>query len=153
MSLTLELGKVVEPVETTGAEHRRLERYQPQDEMIFRFLLRPEFQSYQAMVRDISLTGIGFIFDRPLDSGTIMALQLASASDGASQVRTAEVVHVRPYSMEEHESWRTPPFMKWLRGVLGLKSAKKRPEREYWLIGCHFRPSLTEEELQGILGK
>jgi hypothetical protein len=73
--------------------------------------VRPNFQSHQVLLRDISPSGLGFLHDGPLETGTVVALQVRGNVTGTSRVRTARVAYATPY----RGGWRigcrvSPPF-------------------------------------------
>src|SRR5947208_8028737 len=78
-----------------GVEARSQKRYRCWDRKIVRFAVRPSFQNHLALVQDVSTNGIGFIIDKPLESGAVLILQLRGRLDNTSVVRTARVMHVR----------------------------------------------------------
>src|SRR5579884_1492773 len=53
------------------------------------FVIRPSLRCFRVPVRDASTYGISFLHDRPLEPGTILALQLGAGMPAASWVRTA----------------------------------------------------------------
>jgi hypothetical protein len=64
------------------------------------FVIRPSLRCFRVPVRDASTYGISFLHDRPLEVGTILALQLGAGMPAASWVRTARVVHATPQGEE-----------------------------------------------------
>ena len=81
-----------------------------------RLLVRPHFQPYPVRIRDLSRRGIGLVFTRRFDAGTLLALQLRSRHVGVSDILTAEVRHATPLA------------------------------HGYWALGCRLSRNLTEEE-------
>jgi hypothetical protein len=79
---------------------------------------RPHFSSVRSLVRDVSRGGIAFFFNRSLEPGTVLALQLRGRLPGTSCIRSAKVIHATkglgcwvigcqvspPFSDEEIES-------------------------------------------------
>src|SRR2546423_6021822 len=88
-----------------GIEGRTQKRYRCREKKIVRFAVRPTFQNFQALVRDVSALGIGFLFDRALEPGTVLALQLKGDQPGLSLVRTARVVHIRRHMLVKDSPW------------------------------------------------
>jgi PilZ domain len=86
-----------------------------------RLLPRPSFQSFHAFFRDFSIQGIGLIFTRSLEPGTLLALQLRKKKAGMSDILTAEVRHATPL------------------------------DDGFWALGCQLPRPLTQEECLALL--
>jgi hypothetical protein len=100
--------------------HRILARYPCHGRPIVRLLERPSFQCWMAMVHDFSAHGLGLVFHRALDAGTVLALQLRQRHHGLSRILSVRVVHSTP-----------------------------QPDGNY-LIGCELNSVLTEGELTAL---
>jgi hypothetical protein len=88
---------------------------------VIRILTRPSFQVRQAMVADVSATGLGLLLQERLAPGTVLAIQLQGKHIGVSRILSARVVHVIPHS----------------DGT--------------WHIGCALSTRLTKEERECLL--
>ena len=84
-------------------------------------MIRPTYGSLRALVRDVSLAGIGLMLDRPLEPGSLLAIHLGAWRAGQSGVLLAEVVHATAQGNGE------------------------------WLIGCKLSRSLGDHELESFL--
>jgi hypothetical protein len=102
-------------------ERRSLERYICRRQTTVRVLAKPSLRSFSAIVRDISMLGIGLLVDQPFEPGTMLALQLRSR-------------HAR--------------FSGILTGI--VKHCTRQPEGD-WLLGCSLTRSLTDDEVLGLL--
>jgi PilZ domain-containing protein len=103
-----------EPLADAWETDRRDTQRSPCDEVRpVRLLARPSFQSFPAFIREFSRRGVGLIFMRPLEPGTLLAMQLRRRQAGISDILTAQVRHATP---------------------LGDR---------YWAIGCRLSRSLT----------
>ena len=58
-----------------------------------RVLARPGFQVIAGTLRDISTQGLGLILQKPLDTGSVLAIQLHVDDAGISGVLTGHVRH------------------------------------------------------------
>src|SRR5262249_40016246 len=77
-----------------GPERRTGPRRRCQAAHMVRMLARPGFPSFKALVRDVSPQGLGLLLDRPLEPGTMLAIQLRGCRQrGLSCVLTARVRH------------------------------------------------------------
>jgi hypothetical protein len=102
-------------------ERRSTERFYSNRKPPVRFIARPSLVSHRAFVRDVSETGLGLIVDQPFEIGTVLAIQLRSASAGASYILAGKVVHLTPH----------------LDGI--------------WVLGCSLSRRLTDEEIFALL--
>ena len=80
-------------------------RHPCRENNVIRLAIRPSFQNIQAIVHDVSVSGIAFLLDRPLEEGASLALQLKGGRRGMSMVRTAKVMHVRPHLPVKDAPW------------------------------------------------
>ena len=87
---------------------------------VCRVLVRPSFQTKNALILDLSTGGIGLILAVPLEEGQQLAIQLPLVREDTSETHRARVVHVR-----RHEEWG-------------------------WVHGCCFDRPLSEEELLAL---
>ena len=135
-----------------GIEARTQTRYRCYDRTIVRFAIRPSYQNYFALVHDVSINGIGFLIDRPLEPGTVLALQMLGRLEETTVVRTAQVMHVR-----RHLPIADAPWVKkkpWLKSLLWFFTGEEdETELEYvYLVGCRFNPPMSVEELEDLCG-
>jgi hypothetical protein len=77
--------------------------------------------TWEATVRNISLTGIGLLLARRFEPGTLLAIELTETSEQRQRLLVARVAH-----------------------------ATLQPD-DKWLIGCAFMSPLHDEELQELL--
>ena len=73
--------------------------------------VRPSFRAVRAIVSNVSAGGLGLTFNRALDPGTVLAVQVRGRRLGVSLVRVARVVH----ATQADGHWRigctiSPPF-------------------------------------------
>ena len=117
ISSTAESNAILEP-----EDRRSLERYLCRRQTKVRVLAKPGLNSFSAIVRDISMLGIGLLVDEPCEPGTLLALQLRSRHARFSGILTATVKH-----------------------------ATAQPNGA-WLLGCSLAArSLTDDEVLGLL--
>jgi hypothetical protein len=134
------------------ADLRCHHRHRPLESHVLRLAIRPAFGGRPALLADLSAGGVGFLLDRPLEPGDVLAVELGGP-DGEATPRLAHVRHCRPCSAPVDAPWLPPApllarFGRWLFG-----SAKARPEGGAWLVGCRFTRPLAEEELTELLGQ
>jgi hypothetical protein len=77
--------------------------------------------NWDAVVRDLSVGGIGLRLGRRFERGTLLVVELPDNSDGSTRYLTVRVVHVTAEISGE------------------------------WILGCRFTRSLSDEEVQAIL--
>lgn len=77
---------------------------------------------WQAVVRDISCTGIGLLLARRFEVGTLFTIELAGTPEGQTQMLVARVVHA---ALQQDGNW---------------------------FFGCSFLSPLAEHELQSLIG-
>jgi hypothetical protein len=77
---------------------------------------------WEATVRDISCMGIGLLLPRRFEPGTLLAVEIDEEPNGQKRLLVARVVRTSPQS------------------------------EGGWLVGCRLASSLTEDELQLLLG-
>ncbi len=82
-----------------------------------RVLAKPSFQSHWAVVRDVSIRGMGLVMSGPLEPGTVLAVQLQRKHTGVSGILSAKVIY-----------------------------CFQQPDRT-WRVGCWLGRNLTEDEL------
>jgi hypothetical protein len=100
--------------------HRLMARYPCPGRPIVRLLERPSFKCWMAMVHNFSATGLGLVFHRALEPGSVLALELRRRRHGLSRVLAVQVVHCTP-----------------------------QPDGNF-LIGCHLNTPLSDEELDAL---
>src|SRR5437868_2577357 len=77
-----------------GEEQRDGKRFRCSRPRLVRLLARPSFQSFRAVVHNVSARGLGLILGRALEVGTVLAVQLrGSRQEGLSCILTARVQH------------------------------------------------------------
>lgn len=135
-----------------GREGRAQKRYHCRPRTVVRLAVRPSFRSFLALVRDVSAGGIGFLLDHPLETGTVLALQLRGGRPGTSTVRMARVVHVRRHLPVRDAPWvKKKPLFKSLLTFLAAGDPTSRAGDDLiWLIGCRLSPPLSREELESL---
>ncbi len=77
---------------------------------------------WQAMVRDISCTGIGLLLPRRFEPGSLLAIELTEATEGRRRLLLGRVARAEP-----------------------------QPDGN-WLIGCTMANPLTEDEVRLLIG-
>jgi hypothetical protein len=102
-------------------DRRALGRYHAPRNPHVRLIARPSFQAYQAVVRDLSVSGMGLLLDHPFEIGTVLAIQLRQARHGLSCILSGKVIH-----------------------------ATAQPDGR-WLVGCELSRSLTDDEIWSLL--
>src|SRR5437588_256056 len=121
-----------------GVEGRTQKRYRCRAKKIVRFAIRPTFQNFEALVRDVSASGIGILFDRALEPGTVLALQIKGSLPGTSMVRMAKVVHLRRHFPVRDAPWvKKKPLLRSLFSFLGGEENPKEQQFIY-LLGCRM---------------
>ena len=92
-------------------DRRRQPRHNCGTARVVHLAIRPSFRAVRAVVSNVSAAGLGLTFNRALDPGTVLAVQVRGRRLGVSLVRVARVVHAT--QTEGH--WRigctiSPPF-------------------------------------------
>jgi hypothetical protein len=105
----------------SAANRRAADRCSCTDLRLVRLVARPSFQSCAAFVHELSRAGLGLILPRPLDIGTLLALQLRKQHTGLSDILTAQVRH-----------------------ALALAGGQ-------WHLGCCLSRHLTENEMYALV--
>ena len=136
-----------------GPSGRSQQRYHCRPRTVMRLAIRPSFQSFPALVHEVSAGGIAFLLDQKLEPGTVLALQLHGGQPGTSLIRMAHVVHVRRHLPVRDAPWvkKKPLFKSLFSFLTASPSAARAADEHIWLIGCHLRPPLSEEELESLL--
>jgi hypothetical protein len=98
-------------------ERRALVRYLAEHFPEVQVVVRSSFQPFRAYVRDFSATGLGFVSERFLRPGAVVAIQLQRRKTGVSAILSAKVCHCTAF-------------------VAGI-----------WLCGVRLSRSLTADEL------
>src|SRR6516164_3559866 len=84
----------VAPAElAVSPDHRIADRYSCSDAPMVRILPKPTFQPAWAVVRDVSARGMGLVLCRPLEAGTVIAIQLQRKRIGMSGILSGTVIH------------------------------------------------------------
>lgn len=109
------------PVADGAAEaSRNLVRFPCTGRPIVRLLERPSFKCWMAMVVDFSVRGLGLLFHRRLEPGSVLAVELKGRRHGVSRILAVRVVHATAQADGN------------------------------WLIGCELNTNLTEDEIQAL---
>jgi PilZ domain len=103
------------------AERRREERHRCNRFLMIRVLAKPSFQSYRAIINDISKRSIGLVMVRAFEPNTLLAIQLQSKHTGVSGILTAQV-----------------------RRTVPLPNGN-------WFLGCSLSRPLTDDALLELL--
>jgi hypothetical protein len=134
-----------------GVEGRRYARYVSFQGDVLKLAVRPAFGGRVAVLLNVSVGGLGFLLDIPLNTGDVLALDLACKSEDGSTVRLARVCHCRPHPAPADAPWVRPPstLHRLTRWLLSWPTAQ--PQAEAWMIGCSFTRPLEEVELEQLL--
>ena len=94
-----------------GRDRRSQPRRRSRGRAFAQFVVRPSLRCSRVMVCDASPQGLSFLHDRLLEPGTVLGVQLAAGTRGASLIRSAVVV----YTTRHRGKWRigcrvSPPF-------------------------------------------
>src|SRR5262245_20928538 len=90
---TCSLARTARVSKKPAVERRASERHLRLGRQTCRLLAKPSFQCHHAVVRDLSLGGIGLLVPCPFPPGTRLALHLKSARPDLARTLTARVVH------------------------------------------------------------
>jgi len=136
----------------SGVEGRTSTRFRCRERLFVRFAVKPTFRNIVALVHDVSVNGIGFLIDQPLEAGNLLVMQIRGGSQGLSTVRTAKVMHVRKHLPVPDAPWvKKKPFLKSLLTFFAGTEQQPGPEFIY-LVGCRFSPPLSPEEMDRLCG-
>jgi hypothetical protein len=102
-------------------ERRCSGRYALDRWLTARLIVKPNYQPQLAIVRDLSMTGIGLIVLQVLEPGATIAIQLRGNQTAFESILIGEVRHV---------TWRAEGF---------------------WLLGCRLTRNLREDEIEAVL--
>jgi hypothetical protein len=105
-----------------GAERRAWVRYPRRLLTMWQLFGSRQEESWQAQLRDISLTGLGMVVNRAFPPSTVLTVRLQTGNNKFSRTMLVRVKNARGQANGE------------------------------WLIGCTFVVKLKEEELQELLG-
>ena len=94
-----------------GRDRRSQPRRRSRGRAFAQFVVRPSLRCSRVMVCDASPQGLSFLHDRLLEPGTVLGVQLAAGTRGASLIRSAVVVN----ATRHRGKWRigcrvSPPF-------------------------------------------
>jgi hypothetical protein len=138
------------PAAAHGAGQRVHGRHAPTEPSILSLAIRPTFGGKPAVLADASASGIGLILDRPLEEGTVLAIDMRGP-DGEGARRVARVRNCRPCPAPADAPWLTPvPVVTRLARL--LFGTKPPPPPGAWMIGCQFARPLDDGELNELLG-
>ncbi|SRR5581483_3581515 len=105
-----------------NAERRASVRFQSNAKGHCQSLSLQRESAWEAVVRDISCTGIGLSLPRRFERGTLLTIELTDTTGGQTHLLLARVVH-----------------------------STAQPEGN-WLVGCALTSSLTDDEVQLLSG-
>ena len=92
-------------------ERRCKRRRRSRGQALVQFVARPDLRCFRVVVCDASAQGLSFLHDRLLEPGTILGVQLAAGTRGASLVRSAVVLNATPLGGKWRIGCRvSPPF-------------------------------------------
>jgi PilZ domain len=99
------------PNEIAAMERREAKRHTCAKAYKMTVLVRPTMTKHQVIIVDVSATGIAFLIDEPLESGTVVALQRQLMLPNKSWIRSGKVSHAK----RKGDQWLigcvlTPPF-------------------------------------------
>lgn len=132
-------------VPASGADLRVHVRHLCGEGVVLRLAIRPEFGAYHSLIHDVSAGGVGLLLSRPLELGTVIAVEVAIGSEDFC-TRLARVAHTRRHPTPPDAPWlpRAHPLLALVRRVLGHTP---HPPEPCWFIGCRFDRPLTPDEL------
>ena len=130
---------------------RRHERYFCLDGGILRLCIRPHFRGREAMILDVSTSGIGFLLEEALEVDTVLVFEVKAMKGIEAVSRIARVRNCRTCPTPREAPWLPPaPVIgDFLRRIFGMKTSPL--PMDCWLIGCEFDRPLSEEELSRFL--
>jgi hypothetical protein len=99
-------------------ERRSCTRHAYRRQPLVRYLVRPNFHSARAFLRDLSQEGLALLVSQPLEPGMVLFVQLRGRRPGATFTQLARVIHVMPHA----------------------------PGR--WLVGCRLTCRLSDQQLR-----
>jgi hypothetical protein len=132
-----------------GEEQRQHVRFLCAKGVELRLAIRPVYRGHSALLRDVSVGGVGLLMDQPLPRGQKIAVELRGASE-VGTTRVATVAHVRPHPTPPDAPWlpRRHPLLKLVRRLVGREAPPPAP---CWFIGCEFTVPLPEDELRRLV--
>jgi hypothetical protein len=112
--------------------------------------VRLSYGGHRVLVRDISAGGLGLLMARPLEVGTVIAVELSGGPGEEGCSRLARVAHARLHATPADAPWLPRPHavMAFLRWFFGAPGPRQEPS---WFVGCRFDVPLTEEEVRRLL--
>jgi hypothetical protein len=94
-----------------GRDRRSQPRRRSRGRAFAQFVVRPSLRCFRVAVCDASPQGLSFLHDCLLEPGTVLGIQLAAGTRGASLIRSAVVVYATPLWGEWRIGCRvSPPF-------------------------------------------
>jgi hypothetical protein len=105
------------------SERRISVRYRWKSSARARVRARPSYRSDDVHLRDISVVGVGLVFEHDVERGTSLFVQLPGRRAGTTTTHLAEVVHVIPW------------------------------EQGRYLVGCKWARPLSDRDLLDALGE
>jgi hypothetical protein len=140
--------------QTIGAEgvsQRRHERHLCLEGGTLRLSIRPHFQGHEAMIVDVSTSGIGMLPEEALEVESVLVFEVKAMQGADAVSRIARVRNCRPCPTPREAPWLPPaPVIgDFLRRIFGMRTSPLPPE--CWLVGCEFDRPLSEQELSRLL--
>jgi hypothetical protein len=141
------------PAPDAAAEQRRHARRVCLVGDVLRLAVRPTFGGSRALLIDVSAGGLGFLSGRPLDEGTVLALEVGDAEGAGARSLLARVVYAHPHPAPADPPWRPrrSAAARFFRGLFGRTDGAGREVQPAWFIGCQFVRPLAEDELRDVL--
>ena len=135
-------------------DQRRSPRYLCVDGGVVRLAVRPEFRGRRGLIVDVSVGGIAFLLEAPLELDTVLVFELPAPQPSDAFSRIARVRHLRPHTTPADAPWLRPArsFSRLFRTLFNQKP-EPIPAGPAWLIGCEFDRTLTEDELRQFLDR
>lgn len=131
------------------ADERTHTRYMGGEGIRLRLAVQPTYRGHRAVLCDISVGGVGLLMERPLEAGTVIAVELRENLD-EGVTRIARVAHSRPWETPADAPWLPKPHPLWT--LIGRLVGSNPPQRETcWFVGCKFDSPLNEDELHRLL--
>jgi c-di-GMP-binding flagellar brake protein YcgR len=104
------------------ADKRSWQRFPCTLKATYNVVTAPQEATYEAMVLNISASGVGLAVDQCIEAGTLLSVDLMNSTGTVVRTILACVVHAAPFQKEGH-----------------------------WALGCNFIRQLHEEDLQALI--
>src|SRR5262249_32266926 len=89
-------------------EQRQHVRFLAGEGFEVRVAVRPVYRGHAALLRDVSVGGVGLLMSHPLPVGQKIAVELRNGED-VGTTRVATVAHVRPHPTPADAPWLPQP--------------------------------------------